>query len=190
MKLSEISMIAQYEPDLSVLDAVISNPRRLAIGRYENKVLHQTIIGNNTVFDLDGVIMLVGQKTTYKGSPAFRIGQTVTKPEFRGKGYATLLYASLIDKHGLTIISDDDLTPGSLRVWNKIGEMRQLFALNIATGEATPVTDATQAVSKTARIVLVCPAIPVSEMMFPVNHWNLLDDTERFTCPTNCGLFE
>lgn len=187
MKLNEIMKLNTYEPDLAVLDAIITNPSRTAIDHTENKVVYRTELNGNTIFDIDGQAMLVGKMFKFKNNDAYRVGYIVVRPEARRKGYATALYVSLVNRLRLTLVSDDHLTDGSLAVWRAVAKVCHVKSFNQRTGEERSIDTVEQAVDNTLDTLLIAR----NESLIPeVTGAPIMEQPEKFTHPSNNGLWE
>lgn len=186
MKLHEIAKISRYEPDPSALDRVVQDPNRQLVDTIENKPVYKTKIGNQTIFDIDGQAMLVGVEFSYDGKPAYRIGQLLTKPESRGKGYASALYKSLVVRQRIAAVSDDSLTDGSIAVWRSLAKVCKVKALRKSTGQVIDISSVDDVVNGDPDLLLMA----IHESEIPEVPRGILEQMEYYTHPDNHGLWE
>ncbi len=140
MKLEEITRLTGYQPSMDDIIAVVTHPNRKHVDTVEDRLVFRTNVGNVTIYDVDGVSIVEGQHFTLAGKPAFRIARLVTAEGNRGQGYATLLYKWLMVNRRTSLVSDDQLTDGSLVIWKRLLQHGIVQRYNTVTHEWVELT--------------------------------------------------
>lgn len=127
MNLDEITMVSDQQSkgfDLSDIDlstgAQIGTAENIPVWKYfttnKQQLAYALKINNDIVASIVGTPQKLDK-------PYFNVQRTWTNPAHRGKGYAPALYAALVRKFHIALISDKEQSLGGKRIWDKLKTM-------------------------------------------------------------------
>lgn len=127
MRLDEIVLVGdQHSKGFSLSDIDFSTGSQ--IGTAENIPVwkYSTVTKQQVVYALkvnDEIVTIIVGTPQKLDKPYLSVQRTWTSPAHRGKGYAPALYAALVRKFHIALISDKEQSLGGKKVWDKLKTM-------------------------------------------------------------------
>lgn len=196
MKLTEIFKLPR-QTQSGLHPKVIQMVDAVLIGTVENIPLYKSEYGNNEeayALKKDGkfVCWLYGVVGHIVSKPVLYVQRTFVLPEYRNKGLVTALYQNLNSKFDKTIVSDNEQSPETISVWNKLSKISTVCVLDIDTMKKVNKKDVPdKMLYGSERYRLMLEAYENSEFaVIPKRGSGIIGDYEMFTHPENMGLYE
>lgn len=139
------------------------------------------------------VSMLIGRVGSFNGRTAVFIARTYTLPSYRNKGLVTSLYRALYSRMKYVLISDGEMSPETISVWEKLAASLPVKVVNMDSTTSQPLKDVPldQMVdgNEHIRLMLETGTIDPSWIGVPESYSPILADYINFTHPDNDGLY-
>lgn len=139
------------------------------------------------------VSMLLGRVGTFNGRAAVFIVRTYTLPSYRNKGLVTSLYKALYSRMKYVLISDGEMSPETIAVWEKLAAALPVKVVDMDSTTSQPLKDVSldRLVdgNERIRLMLEMGIVDPPWMVIPENTGGILRDYINFTHPDNDGLY-